>query len=540
MRLIATRDITIERNLQDLSVMLKDVSLHEPSVSNDLHPLVKGTRTAFLYSLPGVLLVVFIYSLVHVTIRLLASDNLGEDDPFENLLIQSLAPGYSANQGPLYDWVLWLLQQVVGSGIHAFLLLKYGLLIAMAGFLFLIAQRVTGSALWAFMAVDAMALVYQIFWRFHEGFTHRIGAMTLAVMTFWALMRVIDRSRHRDYALFAIFVGLGLLTEHTYLVFLLALMLAAWSHQLIRRRVFAAPMMMFLPLSALIVLPYAVWIFADAARVTAFVAALFPFGERSFAEMWAGINQALTFPILLMSPYLFILPMVFPGMLKLVWKPVPRPFKVNAEADISRLILYVITIEIIMLVLFGIFSSKQSSYSVHSLLPMFVIAIVWLTNKARESAPSSRQIRIFVLVMISLTVLAFVGRAANMFVLDPVCKKCRWGVPYAGLAKEIKSRGFDTGRLVTNDVELGGNMRRFFPNAYIEVPGWVPSKQTTPSQATTMTVVVWSARGGSEAVPSELMPYLADAAPVQLQVPWQHLWRPEGYRSSTWVVAIQR
>ena len=514
--------------------------MYLPHHSTDTRQFDNGAHKAFLYSLQGVLAVVFIYSLVHVTIRLLASDNLGEDDPLENLLIQTLSPGYSALQGPLYNWVLWLLQQAVGNGIHAFLLLKYGLLIAMAGFLFLIALRVTGSALWAFMAVDAMALIYQIFWRFHEGFTHRIGAMVLAVMTFWALLQVIDRSRHRDYALFAIFVGLGLLTEHAYLVFLMALMLASLSQSGIRRRVFALPMLMFMPLSALIVLPYAVWLMADTARLSTLVAVLFPFGDRSQAEIWAGIQQALTFPILLLSPYVLILPLVFPGMLSLIWKHTKRSFKANTEPDISRLILYVLMIELIMLVLFGIFSSKQSSYSVHSLLPLFVIAIVWLTNKASESAPSLRRIKIFVLIMLLLTVLALIGRAANMFVLDPVCKKCRWGVPYAGLAKDIQARGFVEGRLVTNDVELGGNLRRFFPNSHIEVPGWVQSTMTDQSQSAQMTVVVWAGQGDSVAVPGNLQPYLVDAKPEPLQVPWQHLWRPEGYRSSTWVVAIQR
>ena len=32
-----------------------------------------------------------------------------------------------------------------------------------------------------------------------------------------------------------------------------------------------------------------------------------------------------------------------------------------------------------------------------------------------------------------ITVVALVGRLANMYVLEPVCKTCRWGTPYAEL-----------------------------------------------------------------------------------------------------------
>ncbi len=178
-----------------------------------------GSKPAdrFIYSLPGVLLIVLAYGLMHMTARLLASGNLGEDDPLDNVLVQTLELGYLVSQTPLYDWLLWLLQQVMGTGVHAFLVLKYGMLLALAGLLFANARRVTGSGLWALVAVESMSLTYQIFWRVHEGFTHRMGAMVLAMATLWGVFRLLDQGRTRDYALFGLLIGLGLLSERTYL-----------------------------------------------------------------------------------------------------------------------------------------------------------------------------------------------------------------------------------------------------------------------------------------------------------------------------------
>lgn len=507
-------------------------------------PADAGRRDGFLYSLPGVLAVVAAYVLVHVTARLLASGNLGEDDPFDNLLTQTLAPGYGVLKGPLYDWVIWFLQQPLGTGIHAFLLLKYGLLVAMAGLLFLIARRVTGSAFWAFLAVDAMALVYQIFWRFHEGFTHRAGAMALAVATFWALLRLVDRGRRRDYALFALLAGLGLLTEHAYGIFLVALFAAARLQPALRARVYAPAMAQALPITALVVAPYGLWLLADPGRLRGLLANLLPFApDYSLAGLLAALGDALTFPVMVLSPYIFILPLVFPGLLRSILRSPLRP-QAGPAADLSQFILHVLLIEVAWLVLFDGVVFQHADYAVHTLLPMFMVAIVWLTDKVRQSAPSAARVRAYLAILLALTVLAFVGRAANMFVLDPVCSKCRWGIPYDQLAERIRATGFRDGTLVVDEEELGGNLRRFFPTARIVLTdkgGIVPPE--TPRSRAGGTVLVWLVKKDDLDVPDKLIAWLPPDPrvwrPQLVRVPWRHLWKPDGYRHSTWAILPQ-
>ncbi len=66
--------------------------------------VLREEKTGGLYSLPGVLLAAGLYSVLHITARLIASGNLGEDDPLDAILTQTLALGYIPGQPPLYDW----------------------------------------------------------------------------------------------------------------------------------------------------------------------------------------------------------------------------------------------------------------------------------------------------------------------------------------------------------------------------------------------------------------------------------------------------
>lgn len=133
-------------------------------------------KTGWLYSVAGVATATALYSALHITARLLASHNLGEDDPLDEILTQTLTIGYLPSQPPLYDWLLWIAQQAAGVGALPYQLVKYGLLTVSCAFIFVCARRVMkGDAFWAFLSVEALALIYQISWRFHEGGTHAVG-----------------------------------------------------------------------------------------------------------------------------------------------------------------------------------------------------------------------------------------------------------------------------------------------------------------------------------------------------------------------------
>lgn len=496
-------------------------------------------RPPFSQTLPGILLIVASYALIHALTRLLSSGNLGDDDTYDNLLIQTLAPGYSADTGPLYDWALWLLQQFLGTGIQAFLLLKYSLLVCLAGLLFSLTRRLTGSHLWAFIAVESMASVYQIFWRFHEGFTHRVGAMVLTVATFWALLRLLDNPHWRNRLLLAGLIGLGLLSEHTYLLFLLALLGAAALQPGIRRQLFAPAMLAVLPLTLLIIAPYLQWLLAEPPRLLALVSDIYPLRPaHTLGSLWANLRDATTLPLLVLAPYIVIVPAVFPGLLKTIIQKTPLHPRPSSTQDFKQLLTHLLLIEEAELLIAGLFFVR-SSYAVHSILPMFVIAIVWLTVKIQASTPSDRRVRVFMIILLAFTATAYAMRWGNLFVHEPFCSRCRWGVPYADLAGELRQRGFSSGILMTDDERMSGNLRRFFPQARLPMPG--QSLPATKLPAGKL-AVVWAIDGKDQTMPNglrRLVPAAASTAvPEIFHLPWHHLWKKPGYRYSTWATVV--
>ncbi len=476
--------------------------------------------------LSGVLLLALAYGAVHTVVRLLASGNLGEHDPHDNLLIQTLAAGWSVDQLPLYNWLLWGLQQVLGAGVEAFLVLKYGLLVVMAGFMFLIGRRVAGSALWGFVAVESLSLVYQVFWRYHESYTDLIGAMTLTLATFWCLLRVLDRGWTRDYLWLSVAVGLGLLSQTIYLVFLDALLVSAFAQPTARKRLMSADLLWLPVIAGLIVSPYVGWLLAEPGRWSAFMAGLLPTPAEG-GSLPRAAGDALLKPVLVLAPYVFLLPLVFPGVLRAP----ARPVAAETSPDLTRLIRHTLTIEVLLL-LAGALWSGRAGYPVQNLLPLFLLAIVWLTDRARRSVPTERQIGHFFWLTVTIALVALGVRLANMVVLDPVCSKCRWGQPYAELAERMRASGFRAGTVAGEDVELVSNLRRFFPDARFIAPG-VGGPMVEP-----VWLVGTIKRDPDESARRLLGESAGSLAVTKVHAPWQHLWRPTGYRHTDWWFAV--
>jgi hypothetical protein len=500
-----------------------------------------------LYSLSGVLGVLLLYSALHVSARLIASYNLGEDDPFDTILTQTLALGYIPGRLPLYDWLVWLLGLVTGPGALRFQLLKYGLLTATCGFIFLSARRVMkGDAVWALLSVEALALIYQISWRFHEGFTHPVGAMTAVAATFWALTRLGDSGRLREYAVFGVCVGLGVLTVPTYWVFLAALIGAAMLQPALRAVLKRPAIALSLGVAAVIAAPHYVWLAWTPEGLGALLPAMTTdakHGHWYLALM--GLRRAITEPIMYLSPLIFLFPLFFWGYLGTVRRTARIAPNRDAEPDYEQLILHQTLFSLGALAV-GAIIWGINRYPTHGLMPLFLVTSIWLTAQARKAARGPGELRRFVIMALSVAIFAFCARCANMYVLEPVCQICRWGIPYEELATEIKKLQPDGKVLIkVYDNDLGGNLLRFFPKGRVELIGLKNLGAPDRAKADTLrqVIYVWDAsdwRGGKAIGKLLAMPSGQSAGGIQtITIPWRnHLWKPDGYRKSVWHVAI--
>lgn len=506
-------------------------------------------KESWLYSLQGVVLAVLVYSALHIGARLMASGNLGEDDPLDAILSQSFALGYLPSQPPLYDWALWLLGTIMGPGALRFQLLKYGLLTASCAFIFLAARRVMkGDAFWAFLSVEALALIYQISWRFHEGFTHAVGAMCAVAALFWALLRLSENRRLLDYAIFGLCAGLGLLTVTSFGVYLAGLVIAGSFQPAIRRALADRRMALALLIAGVIIAPHLSWLIAQPGGLAAaFPALTSDLRGDDWTLALEGLRRAFTEPLMYLAPLIFLYPIFFPAWLPIVWRTTRLWADRDGPADYEQLILHVTLLNLLALIagalLFGI-----NRYPVHALMPLFLITSIWLTAKARMAARNAGEIRRFVMLALGIAIFAFWARAANMYVLEPVCNICRWGIPYAELADEMKAAGFQNGRIIVAEAELGGNLLRFLPQAQIALLGkrsYMPP--SSEGDARLAKAFVWKANADTDrmvgifrqALPALTASDLSRARKITLQ--WQdHLWKPDGYRSSQWRLLIMK
>ncbi len=184
---------------------------------------------------PGLLIVIGVgiaYGLAYSILRLSLSDNLPQDDTTSNVLTQTLALGYVPRQPPLYEWLLWSVQQLTGPTLPSFLPIKYGLLTGTVAFLYLAATRIFRERGFAILAGLSPFLLFQFAWNLHEGVTHSMVLTCAVAASLWALMRITENGRASDYLLFGLIVGLGLISKWGFAGFLVLLLIGAMLQRL--------------------------------------------------------------------------------------------------------------------------------------------------------------------------------------------------------------------------------------------------------------------------------------------------------------------
>lgn len=493
-----------------------------------------------LYSLKGVVLLVLAYSVAHVGARLLASGNLGENDALSLLNIQTLARGWELGQPPLHDWLIAALEPLTGPTVVPFQIVRYGSLIVAAAFLFLIARRATGSNLWALLSVESLALIYQVSWRFHEGFTHPMVAMAAVAATFWALLRAADYGRGRDFALLGAIVGVGLLSDFWYWLALAVIAVASAFDPYLRAGLGRARLALAIAVALMVASPFLSWLVETEAHRQAIAAGI---TARLFSSPWPlmaqGLSDAVVIPILYLSPLIFILPALFPRIASLATLR-PTPMLGRADPDFERLFLRITAFACAALAT-GALIFGFARYAEHSVMPLFLLTGVYLMMLARKACRGEHEIRRLVFVAIALALVAFAGRLANMYGLQPFCKLCRWGVPYEAVANHVRGQGAAAGVIVTVEQELAGNLRRHLPQArFINLP--IPGMAVVPEPWPEPIVIVW--REGKRGGDPKLAAGFLNLAPSQwdhaatVDGAWQHLWRPDGHVVSRWRVLV--
>jgi 4-amino-4-deoxy-L-arabinose transferase-like glycosyltransferase len=126
------------------------------------------------------------------------------------LLQGHLAGGYQVRNPPLYEWLLWGIQQLVGPGSLSYLILRYAL-IAATGLLFYVALlRTVASQRLAAAFSLSLVLLYWFGWEIHHSVSHSLALLAASLALFIAALACAERPTPARAFLLGLIISLGL------------------------------------------------------------------------------------------------------------------------------------------------------------------------------------------------------------------------------------------------------------------------------------------------------------------------------------------
>ncbi len=168
----------------------------------------------------GVAVIIAAWAVIHAFIGSFFEIAVNADDAVESYMVQSLELSYVPRNPPLYDWLLYGLQRVLGTGPLSFAVLRYVLLFACAMLVWRIARRVIADPRLQALATFSLSAIWVIGYHSHRILTHSnvmIVAIAGAVLTILALAR---QPSTRLYAGLGLWIAAGLLGKFGFLGFL--------------------------------------------------------------------------------------------------------------------------------------------------------------------------------------------------------------------------------------------------------------------------------------------------------------------------------
>ncbi|MEM8974437.1 MAG: hypothetical protein AAGD43_20445, partial [Pseudomonadota bacterium] len=386
-----------------------------------------------------------------------------------------------------------------------------------------------------------LTLIYHVGWRFHEGFTGIIPAMFFSALALCFVLRIVQQTKLFDFCWLGLAFGGGLLSTHNFAIGIVAFFLAAVFVKDIRHALFRWWLIATALIASAAVAPYYLWILSDGARVVQLFAV-----ETIFTNSNPHINFTKAIKKTLGIPFGFFWSLLIFLLLGSLHRVVAHfrerlfpPVAWSAHPLLAYLGLYAL-FSYGLLFLAGL-AFSYVRYASHDLLAFMVPVLVLLFGLIFLVEPTEREMRRWGRICLAIIAFAFVARAANMFVLDPVCKICRWGVPYGQLAQQLRSDGFRGGRLVVLEEELGGNLRLYFQNSTIELRQLRELKaDAVRANGKRSIALAWQigGRNGLEDPSGLLRRVLTEAGLQQsvreLRAPWSHIYNDDGYRHTVW------
>ncbi|MFC5069153.1 ArnT family glycosyltransferase [Flaviflagellibacter deserti] len=431
------------------------------------------------------------YVLVLGSLRLVRSSFL----PFDDALSAEVMQGrfswvYQARNPPLYEWLLWAVQQGMGPGVAGHLFLRSLIIVAIGVLTFDLVRAATGRPRVGVAASLSLLCFYWFGWHVHDSLTQSLLLILFIFGLMRALILFMEQPGLRSAILLGICVGLGLLSKWSFSLPAAAAAAAILSDRELRGQ-FARPCLLVVPLIALVlVAPTGFWLYMHQSRFAETVGGVMT-GEGQNHAMRA-LEGLIRLPIAL---FLFLSPWLVAFA---IGAGRPRAWFPASPSPVIRLL---VRLSLATLVILGasILVVGIANIREHYLYPVGLPLIIALWAAVAGSTREEPVLRVTTAASILFGALVLgikVAMAANA--LMPSDKVAKDLVPYQGLAQTLTSSGLGAEAFIASDHILAGQLIAAMPRATVvsqstrraTVPGtYRPSQQC---------ILIWP-KGGAPA-----------------------------------------
>ncbi len=397
-----------------------------------------------------------VYGIAHAALRLAVSRTLTIDDARANELTQQFAFGYQVRQPPLYEWILWSVQQALGPGIESHLLVRYALIALIGVTTFGAVRAVTKSERWAAAASLSLLFSYPVGWTFHEWATQTLLLCAACMMTVQAAISFFERPGFRSALLLGGALAFGLYAKFSFPLMAGGLLIAALSMTETRRKLADWHLLITLAVLAALLAPYALWVVQVQGDLAADLTGHLVNTRRSNGSpiiygLWRLVTSTVTF----LLPWIVIVGLLAP---QAFMKPRDDSAAPMPERLMQRAMIFAFLIAAVGIMLTG--ATNVGTRYMHPILfiaPAYVFARI-----ARVTpAPAARNYAgLAVFIAAAILLIRFVAVTDN-----PLTREAERAllVPYERLALALTERGLDKGTIASMNVREAGNLRAALP-----------------------------------------------------------------------------
>ncbi len=482
-----------------------------------------GPSHSWLGYIPLIFALLIAYLGLHFVLRLLLSPTLGMDDAEQILFAQQWALGYRFRQPPFFTWLLLPVVNGIGPSVLAVSIVRYALLAATYGFLYLAALRWIDDRRLAALSVFSFSLIYVFAYYAHHDLTHTTALGALIATSFFVFAKLSQQPKTHLYLLLGMCFGFGMLSKWNFVMLAVGLPLTCLLLPGYRSLVLNWRSLLTIATMALIVTPTALWMF-DLGQTTGGVSSDILSGVDRPSGAEAAIQGGTA---LLVSTLLFPMPFLL-IFLALFGATLFRHIRASSMHQtggtdvnfLGWLILVILGLHLLLIPLFGAVNfTERWMHPALMILPIYLFALLSRCQPPRRSISFYLGIiAIFVAVVIGARLYRYAEGADD-------CGKCREFAPFAALAADLRAAGFENGTIVADGMHIGGNLKMIFPGSRVIDPAFPlalwPSRDGFDDDGEGMCLLVWQDDQADSKARRDMMHRFASD---QLKVPASLIW----------------